>query len=108
MIDLLWLIPALPLAGFVILALGGARLPRWAANWTGVGSVGASALLTLATTVAFLRGLPETTAYTRTVWTWFDVAGLSIGASFYMDALALTMMGVITGVGFLIHLYSVG
>jgi NADH-quinone oxidoreductase subunit L len=108
MLELLWLIPALPLAGFVILALGGARLPRWAATLTGVGSVGASALLTLATGAAFLGGLPDTKAYTRTVWTWFDVAGLNIGASFYLDALALTMMVVITGVGFLIHLYSVG
>ncbi len=107
MLELLWLIPALPLAGFAILALGGARLPRWAATWTGVGSVGASAVLTGAAAVAFLGGLPGTPAYTRTVWTWFDVAGLSIGVSFYLDALALTMMGVITGVGFLIHLYSV-
>ncbi|MDA8138192.1 MAG: NADH-quinone oxidoreductase subunit L [Desulfobacteraceae bacterium] len=108
MIQLLWLIPALPLAGFVILALGGARLSRRAAAWIGVGSVGISALLTLALAVAFLRGLPAIPAHIRQVWTWFDVAGLNIGVSFYLDALALTMMAVITGVGFLIHLYSVG
>lgn len=108
MLELLGLIPALPLAGFVILALAGARLPRWAATLTGVGSVGASAGLTFWTALEFFHGLPDQTAHTQTVWTWMDVAGLNLGVSFYIDALTLTMMSVITGVGFLIHFYSVG
>jgi NADH-quinone oxidoreductase subunit L len=106
MVQLLWLIPALPLAGFVILALTGAHLPRRLAAVVGVGSVGISAALTVWITVGFLRGLPDHPSYSRMVWSWLAVGGLKVGISFYLDALTLTMMAVITGVGFFIHLYA--
>jgi NADH-quinone oxidoreductase subunit L len=103
-----WLIPALPLAGFLILALGGGRLSRGAAAVLGVGSVGLAAVLTLWAIFAFLAAPPEQGALTQNVWQWIAVAGLSPAIAFHVDALTLTMMGVITGVGFFIHLYSVG
>ncbi|MGW8186117.1 MAG: NADH-quinone oxidoreductase subunit L [Desulfobacterales bacterium] len=106
MVQLLWLIPALPLAGFLILASAGARLPRRLAAAVGVGSVGMSAAVAVWITVAFLRGLPDHQAYSRMVWSWLAVGGLNVGISFYLDALTLTMMLVITGVGFFIHLYA--
>ncbi len=106
MVQLLWLIPALPLAGFLILALIGARLPRRLAAVVGVGSVGLSAALTVYIAVGFLRGLPDHPSYSRMVWSWLAVGGLKVGISFYLDALTLTMMAVITGVGFFIHLYA--
>jgi NADH-quinone oxidoreductase subunit L len=102
----LWLIPAFPLAGFIVLALAGARLPRGPAAVVGVGSVGVSALLAAWTAVGFWRGLPDLTAYSQTAWTWLAVDGLTPGISFYLDALSLVMMLVVTGVGFLIHLYA--
>ncbi|RJQ75605.1 MAG: NADH-quinone oxidoreductase subunit L [Desulfobacteraceae bacterium] len=104
----LWLIPALPLAGFLVLALAGGRLPRNFAAAVGVGSVALSALLTLWALAVFVGRPPDQGAYTQILWRWFEVAGLKSGFSFHIDALALTMMGVITGVGFFIHLYSVG
>ncbi|MEJ2660229.1 MAG: NADH-quinone oxidoreductase subunit L, partial [Desulfobacteraceae bacterium] len=70
MVQLLWLIPAFPLAGFVILALAGARLPRILAAVVGVGSVGVSAVLTGWIAVDFLTGLPGHPVYSRMVWSW--------------------------------------
>jgi NADH-quinone oxidoreductase subunit L len=104
----LWLIPALPLAGFLVLALGGSRLPRPLVALTGVGSVALSALLTILAIAAFGVRPPEQQAFTQSLWRWFEAAGLDAGFGLHVDALALTMMGVITVVGFLIHLYSIG
>ncbi len=101
MTDLLWLIPALPLASATLLILGSQWLgPRWVAT-LGVGSVGAAGLCVLFTTLQW-QGAP----LQQTLWTWIQVGELSAGVSFYVDGLTLVMMSVITGVGFLIHLYS--
>ena len=104
--QLLWLIPALPLAGFVILAPAGARMSRRLITVTGVGTVGVSAVLTAWIAAGFLHGLPDRFAYSQILWSWLAVGGLKVGISFYLDALTLTMMLVVTGVGFFIHLYA--
>jgi NADH-quinone oxidoreductase subunit L len=104
----LWLIPALPLTGFLVLALFGARLTRKQTAWVGVGSVGLAAIVTLFTLAVFLGRSSGQNAFTQNLWPWFDTAGLDAGIAFHVDALALIMMVVITGVGFFIHLYSVG
>ncbi|MHB1004691.1 MAG: NADH-quinone oxidoreductase subunit L [Chloroflexota bacterium] len=106
MLGLLWLIPALPFAGFLILALAGPRLSRTAIAWVGVGSVGLAAALALAVGAGFLGAPAPGSAFTQTLWTWMDVGGTSVGVTFYLDALSLLMVVVITFVGFLIHLYS--
>jgi len=107
MLDLLWLIPALPLGGFLVLVLAGWCLPRKGIAAIGVGSVGIAAILTLAIGVSFgLSSLPSH-AYSQRVWTWFSSGGLSPGVSLYLDGLSLIMLLVVTVVGFLIHLYSV-
>jgi len=106
MVQLLWLIPALPFAGFVILAPAGARMSRRLITVTGVGTVGASAVLTAWIAAGFLHGLPDRLAYGQIVWSWLAVGGLKVGFSFYLDALTLIMMLVVTGVGFFIHLYA--
>ncbi|ALA59195.1 NADH-quinone oxidoreductase subunit L [Nitrospira moscoviensis] len=108
MLQLLSLIPALPMAGFLLLALLGGRFSRRQIAWTGAGSVGMSALITGLVAVAFLRALPETISYRQTWWTWVDTSGLTAGLSWHLDALSLLMALVITGVGLLIHLYSTG
>ncbi|MEJ2096420.1 MAG: NADH-quinone oxidoreductase subunit L, partial [Deltaproteobacteria bacterium] len=106
MVQLLWLIPALPFAGFVILAPAGARMSRRLIAVTGVGTIGASAVLTAWITAGFLHGLPDRLAYSQIVWSWLAVGGLKVGFSIYLDALTLTMMLVVNGVGFFIHLYA--
>lgn len=106
MIDLLWLIPALPLTGFLTLALLGGRLSRRQIASIGAGTVGMSAVLAGLVAVAFLGGLPDTTSHSRTLWTWLETSGLRVGVGWYLDALSLLMALVITSIGFLIHLYS--
>ncbi|TQV71179.1 NADH-quinone oxidoreductase subunit L [Exilibacterium tricleocarpae] len=107
--DKLWLVPTFPLLGFVLLTLlplWFGPLPRRLTALIGAGSIGLSALATLWIGQVFLAsGLPD---YNITLWQWLQVADLSVTFGFYLDSLTLTMMGVITGVGFLIHVYSVG
>jgi NADH-quinone oxidoreductase subunit L len=104
--DLLWLIPALPFAGFLILALAGTRLSKTTAAWIGSGTVGISALLTIVIGIQFIM-LPEPhEALRQALWTWMQVGGFRPGIAFYLDALTLVFVFVITFVGFLIHLYS--
>ncbi len=96
-------IPALPLLSSALLLIAGARLsPRWVAVF-GVGSVGLAALLTAALIAQFdAGGAPLQTQLAP----WFAVAGLATSFSFYVDGLTLVMLGVITGVGLLIHAYA--
>ncbi|WP_347156676.1 NADH-quinone oxidoreductase subunit L [Pontibacter chitinilyticus] len=102
--NLLWLIPALPFAGALLLVLFGTRLPRALVSLIGVGSVGISGLLTLLLGLQFLSERPA--FYHQEVWRWFDVAGFSPAVAFHLDALSMVFIFVITFVGFLIHLYS--
>lgn len=106
MLNLLYLIPALPFAGFLVLALMGRRLPKAVAAVIGVGSVGLSAALTLAIGITFISSPPPDHVYTQNLWTWMEVGNFSPSVSFSLDALSLLMCFVITFVGFLIHVYS--
>lgn len=106
MTDLLWLIPALPLAGFLILLVTEGRLPKLAVALVGAGSIGLAALTTFVVGSGFLDAGSE--PYTQTLWVWMDIAGFSPNIALYLDGLSLVMLGVITGVGFLIHLYATG
>jgi NADH-quinone oxidoreductase subunit L len=104
---LLWLIPAIPLASFLVLALlGDRRLPHAVTSWLGAGSVGLSALLTILIGAQFFAAPPAGSAYVQTLWTWIDSGGLKLGIDLRLDSLSLTMIFVVTFVGFLIHLYS--
>ncbi|MGZ8386096.1 MAG: proton-conducting transporter transmembrane domain-containing protein, partial [Nitrospira sp.] len=106
MISLLWLIPVLPLAGFLLLALYGGRLTRHQIAWVGCGSVGTAAVTTALVAADFFRTFPDHESYQQTLWNWIDTSGMTVGISWYLDALSLLMVAVITGIGFLIHLYS--
>ncbi len=106
MYGLLWLVPTVPLAGFFILMLAGARLPKKAIAAFGVGTVGISALLALLISFTFMVSPPPQLAYTQTLWTWIGVGNFSPDIAFHLDALSVIMMLVVTVVGFLIHLYS--
>ena len=107
MLNVLWLIPALPFAGFLILALEGKRISKQISALIGAGSVGISALLTIIIGITFISSPPPGYSFNQNLWTWFSVAGFSPSVNFHLDALTLVFMFVITFVGFLIHLYSV-
>ncbi|MGH8457197.1 MAG: NADH-quinone oxidoreductase subunit L, partial [Stenotrophobium sp.] len=104
--DILPLTFIFPLLGFVLLAFTRGRMTENAAAVIGVGTVGLSALVTLALAVQFLDHPPAGGAYTLVLWTWMNVAGFTPQFALRLDQLSLVMMSVITGVGFFIHLFA--
>jgi NADH-quinone oxidoreductase subunit L len=107
MLHVLWLIPLLPVVGFVVLALGGGRLGSRAQAVIGAAPVGAAALVALATGISFVAAPPAGHAYDQVLWTWFHVGGFAPRIALYLDPLSLVMMLVVACVGFLILLYSI-
>lgn len=106
MLQQFWLIPALPLLGYLLLVLFGRRMPRRAAAVVGTASVGFSAALSLQLAIEFLRALPAQDSYTQVLWQWISVGGFEPRIAFYLDALSLLMTVVVTFVAFWIHFYS--
>lgn len=104
--ELLPLMPVLPLAGFLCLAILGGRMPRRMAASIGAGTVGGAAVIALLIGASFTGTLPEGRMYSMELWTWFDSAGLAPKVTLVLDPLSMTMSLVVTVVGFLIHLYS--
>ncbi len=102
----LFLIPALPFAGFIILALAGRRLSKPTTAVIGAGSVGLSALLAVLTAIQFVVSPPQGRAITQTLWTWMQFDGYEPAIALVLDPLSLIMVLVVTIVGFLIHIYS--
>jgi NADH-quinone oxidoreductase subunit L len=101
----LWLIPAFPLAGFLVNGIAGRRLPKPIINAFAVGSV----LLSFLWVLKVLAGLqPLEAAYTERYFTWIQSGALQIGFDFMVDRLTAVMLLVVTGVGLLIHIYSIG
>ncbi len=104
MLGLLWLIPAIPFASALALAV--LRFPRKLVAWIAVGATAASTVISVLVTIAFLSAPPAANAYTQVLWTWIDVGGFRPEIAFYLDPLSLIMMLVVAFVSFLIHLYS--
>jgi NADH-quinone oxidoreductase subunit L len=107
-LSLLWLVPALPLLGAILNGFGAGRLPRKLVSAIGVGSVGLAFAVALGAH-ATLRGLPpEERLFLQTLFSWIDSGDLSVSVRLGLDPLSAVMMLVVTGVGFLIHVYSTG
>ena len=106
MYDWLWLIPALPIAGFLALVFS-RNLGEKTAAAIGVGATAIPALLALVLGISFIHAPPPGHAYTQVLWTWFSVGGFAPDVALYLDALSVVMTVVITFVGSLILLFSV-
>ena len=100
----LYLTILFPLIGFVLLAAGRHKLPETVAAIIGVGAVGLSALFALIAGMDFVNN--GSTAVVQPLWTWFNVGGFAPGISLHLDGLSLLMLGMVTGVGFLIHIFA--
>ena len=99
-----WLVPVLPLLGFVaILALTRYLGDRAAHIATAVSGV----VFVLAIAIA-VQVLGSPASYLRPMPTWIEVGGLTVTFDLLVDQLSTVMLLVVTGVGFLIHVYSVG
>ena len=106
--DLLWLVPALPLAGFLVNGVLALARPaaKGAVSAIGVGVL-AGAFAVAAWIVAGMghaEAAPEVVRY----WTWMPVGDLVVDVALQLDQLSAVMMLVVTGVGALIHVFSVG
>ena len=108
MLPYVWLVPALPLAGFLVNGLLGRRLGKGAVALVGPGVVGAAFVLALATLLALLRLPAHERLYELDLFRWIPSGDLQVTAGLQVDPLSTVMMLVVTGVGFLIHVYSVG
>jgi proton-translocating NADH-quinone oxidoreductase, chain L len=105
MLGLLWLVPALPFAGFLILVLFGPRLSGRASALVGVGSVALSFIVAVLVGLGFAAGGGQ--PYRQVLWTWMQVDNFNPAIGFYLDQMSLLFILVVTFVGALIHLYSV-
>lgn len=102
--NILYLTILLPLLGFLLLAFSRGRWSENVSAWIGTGSVGLSALVVLWAGMDFFANGQET--YVLTLWNWMSAGNFNIPFTLVLDGLSLTMLGVITGVGFLIHMYA--
>jgi NADH-quinone oxidoreductase subunit L len=105
----LWLIPLLPFAGFLINGILGARLPKWLVTTVALlAPLGAFAVV-LSRAAGFLGAAAAAAPITETCpGPWISIGTLHIDFSLVLDQLSLVMLLIITGVGLLIHIYSVG
>ncbi|HLG03129.1 MAG TPA: NADH-quinone oxidoreductase subunit L, partial [Bacteroidia bacterium] len=103
MIQFAWLIPLLPLIGFAIIGFGGKKLSKGFVSLIGCGSV----LLAFALSLGILITLDGGKQTVR-VFQWFAAGDLKVDFSFLIDPLSVLFLLIITGVGFLIHVYSIG
>ncbi|MES2664243.1 MAG: NADH-quinone oxidoreductase subunit L [Pseudomonadota bacterium] len=102
----LYLTILFPLIGFLLLSLGRQRWSENAAAIIGVGSIGLSALTAAFVGFNFLQLPVESRIFLQPLWSWVSVAEFNSGFALHLDGLSLTMLGVITGVGFFIHLFA--
>ena len=95
-----------PLIGFLLLSFSRGRLGENLSALIGVGSVGLSAATSAWIIYQFNVAPPEAGVFTQQLWVWMSVEGFAPSFTLHLDGLSLTMLGVVTGVGFLIHLFA--
>src|ERR1043165_3570338 len=106
MIKLIWLIPLLPLIGFTIIGLFGKKMSKGL-----VGTIGSGVVLgafAVALGIFFELSGQAQKSVTIELFPWISAGKLSIPFSFLIDPLSALFLLIITGIGFLIHLYSTG
>lgn len=106
MSELIGLIPLLPLLGFLAIGLLNKKLSKGIVSAIACGVVFISFILSVILFFSITGG--EQKSLTYTAFDWITTGGFSVSFSFLVDPLSILMMLIITGVGFLIHVYSVG
>lgn len=101
----LWLIPLFPLLGFLLNGLFGRRLSRPLINMFAIGSVALSFGYVL---LVLSRLWPLGTVFSEHYFTWIQSGFFEVGFDMIVDRLTAVMLLIVTGVGLLIHIYSVG
>ncbi|RLM24845.1 NADH-quinone oxidoreductase subunit L [Brenneria alni] len=105
--NLLYLTILFPLLGFLLLAFSRGRWSENVSATVGVGSVGLAALVTASVVVDFLaQQHTGVNVFNQHLWTWMAVGDFNIGVTLTLDGLSATMLSVVTGVGFFIHMFA--
>nr|WP_207387175.1 NADH-quinone oxidoreductase subunit L [Frankia sp. Cppng1_Ct_nod] len=105
--SVMWLLLVLPLAGAAILLLGGRRTDRWG-HLLGTGASAASFVVGLVLFFGLLGRSGDNRAVSQHLYSWIPVNGFQVDAGLLFDQLSAVFVLLITGVGTLIHIYSVG
>ena len=108
MLELVWLIPALPLAGFLLLVALGRRAGEPFAGWLATLAAAGSFVAAVVVWIGLLDRPGEERTYEQVLFDWLPLGGLQIEVGFLVDPLSITMVLFVTGVGSVIHLYSIG
>ncbi|PYQ32499.1 MAG: NADH-quinone oxidoreductase subunit L [Acidobacteria bacterium] len=108
MLNHLWLIPALPLLGFLLNGLFGKRLGNGFVSLVGPLSSFLSAVAGTVAVLQYHHQYPNGDRHVDVVYNWISSGGVGADLAFQLDPLSIVMLLVVTWVGFLIHLYSVG
>ncbi|MEY3588787.1 MAG: NADH-quinone oxidoreductase subunit [Actinomycetota bacterium] len=108
MLDLVWLVPALPLAGFLLILLFGRRLGEPLAGVLATVMTASAFAVTVGVYFDLLSRTAEERHHVVTLFSWLPVGGLQVDLAFLADPLSITMALFVTGIGSLIHLYAIG
>ena len=108
MLNLVWLIPALPLTGFLLILLFGRILGEPRAGILATLMTASSFLVTVGVYFDLLSRTAEERHQVVTLFSWLPVGTLHIDMALLADPLSITMALFVTGIGSLIHLYSIG
>jgi NADH-quinone oxidoreductase subunit L len=104
----LWLIPLLPMAGAILNGLFGRRFSKTVVSAIGLAFPGAAMLWAWKVGLQFRHLAPSGIPYVENYGGWFRAGNFLVNYGLYLDQLSLLMILIVTGVGFLIHVYSVG
>jgi NADH-quinone oxidoreductase subunit L len=107
-LDAVWLIPAFPLAGFLLLLAFGRMLGEPKAGWLATLMMAGSFVTSVVVFVGLFDREAEERHFTQVLFDWIAAGRFSVDVGFLVDPLSVTMCLFITGVGTLIHLYSIG
>jgi len=105
---LISLVPLLPLLGFLMVALSGKRLTQGATSVIACGSVLISFIISIYLFTQLLSTPEDQRYFSVILFDWIKTGGFSASIRFLVDPLSSLMLLIITGVGFLIHVYSIG
>ncbi|MEZ5321561.1 MAG: NADH-quinone oxidoreductase subunit L [Microthrixaceae bacterium] len=106
--SVLWLIPAFPLAGALVLVVFGRRLGDPLAGWLATAASGAAFVMSVTVFASLWSRGSEARVLHQTLFTWIPAGSFKIGMGLLADPLSIAMCLFVTGVGTLIHLYSIG
>jgi NADH-quinone oxidoreductase subunit L len=108
LLDLVWLVPLLPLAGAVVLLLTGKRIGDPKAGWLATTLMALAFVWSVVMLVALLSLPGDERSNVHNLFTWFHAGNLEVHIGFLADPLSITWILLVTGVGSLIHLYAIG